>query len=178
MCLVVMLSGALAGCSDQAPEPVSTVAAEPYVCDGVPSDGVRSLLGGEVEVEPEGAWGADGIGFGCTIRPADGDGPTLMVIERGPGLFVGRGQDEQEELEQLMAQGDADPIEADVTGGGVVAGGRTDISAVWVCGERELSVELLRHPDAHDRREDVERLLISMLPWACGGADVPLATEG
>lgn len=166
----------LVGCTPTAPDPVATHADAPYVCDGVPLAGVQSLLGEDVTVQARGAWGADGIGFGCTIDAVEEDGPALLVLERGrAGSFIGGGADDEEELRQLGTQAAAEPIDADAPGGGVLFGPQ-EPTAVWVCDGRELSVELLADGELAERRDDVARLLISMLPWACGGEPVPVAS--
>lgn len=168
--------GLLVGCSGGEPAtPVPTVAVAPFICDGVPLEGVQILVGEDLSVRVHGVWGADGGGFGCIVDPADGHGPSLMILERGRAGSIGGEADDASELERLMEQAEAAPIVADFPGSGVLFGPDKP-TAVWVCDGRELSVEVFADDwEEHDRRPDAERLLISMLPWACDGQPVPTA---
>ena len=64
-------------------------------------------------------------------------------------------------------------IDADASGSGFLFGD-SKATAMWVCGNHVLAVELLDvDTQGRDRRADARNLLVSMLPWACGGDEVP-----
>jgi hypothetical protein len=161
---VVAAVVALGGCSSPDTTAAPDVAEAPYACDGVPQRGVELALGGKGEPEQTGSWAGRGPAFSCIVRNGD-PGPRVFVTYGDPSTFLS--------LEVAAEQQNAEPIEADVTGSGYVFGGSKP-TAMWVCDAHVLAVELLgEETEGRDGRADAENLLLSMLPWACDGADVP-----
>lgn len=169
---------AVAACTGPDLEEVPTEAAEPFVCAGVPAEGVTLLLGADAaRARTSGHWGDDGIGFDCVVELESGDPGRVMVISGDVGIAFGSG-DATEALEEFSAQGDAAAIDADAAGGGYVYGsGEESATAAWVCDSRVLSVEAFDvDVEGRELRADVENLLVSMLPWACGDEEAPAGT--
>ena len=168
----------VAACTSPDLSPVPADAEPPYVCDGVPQQSVELILGGEsVDVSTQGRWGADGAGFDCVVETGDGAG-RVMVIEAAPPSAILAAADAATTLQMLADQGESEPLDLDVPGAGYVYGPDSP-TAVWVCDERVLSVELIAvGTQGRDLRADATALLTSMLPWACGGEDAPESTDG
>ena len=176
--LMVMCAvpGLLVACSGRdTTTPVPTEAQPPYVCDGVPRRGVELVTGApDAEVTQEGQWGSDDRNFYCRV-----------VVEQDPGLF--RGLTVAEQRVAVSIFGDAataeedlratsgQVIEADEPGVGAVYGSTEGtVTAVWACEERVLWVEAQGvFDDGRVAEEDVSNLLVSMLPWVCGGQEAP-----
>ncbi|WP_273653299.1 hypothetical protein [Cellulomonas fimi] len=155
----------LAGCSTPDDSPVPTLAEAPWICPGVPQTGVELALGGPAEVETTNSW-EPGLGhatFQCFAER--GDDARLMVTYGGPGsgpspqdVRTGRG---------------AVPISADADGEGWAEHAEGSSVATWQCGDNILRVGLVGPVDGRDGLTDVSNLLVSMLPWACEGEEVP-----
>lgn len=177
-CVVALLALPLVGCAGPDRTPVPTEASGDMACDGVPRAGVELVLGGPVVVQRDhGQWGAEESGFQCDVVAAGG-GTALVAVEEWDVRTRYGGSDESV-VDLLGAQGGAEAIEAAAPGAGFVTGGDgADASAGWVCGGRVLTVALLGVTTAgRDQRADAERLLVSMLPWACGDEDAPPRTR-
>lgn len=166
----------LTACTGGAPTPVPREAGAPFVCAGVPSEGTALILGGDVvQLRRHGEWGVDGSGFQCDVGPAPGGDALIMVEEWDVAIRLGTDGDSA--LKMLAAQTGATLIEADSIGAGYTSGSADEGSATWVCADRMLAVDLLGVQTAgRDQRADAEALVVSMLPWACGGEDVPERT--
>jgi len=167
------LVAVLAGCSRPDTSPVPTTAASPYVCDGVPQEGAALALGGKASVQSQaGSWTTDRPNFVCILDGSGDRGLQVDVVESGR-----IGATDQEALEEIRRTNDVDPIEADGPGAGFVTKPGAGTTAHWVCDGRYLQVSLDGDPvKGRDGDQDVENLLVSMLPWACGGEDVPAAS--
>lgn len=173
----VCLLLALGGCSGPDLSAVPTEATAPFVCDGVPEAGTALLLGGKVaQKQTHGRWGDDGAGFDCVIELESGGAGRVMVIAGEVGVVFGA-TDEASSVEEFSKQGNATAIDADATGGGYVYGSGANLTAAWACGGRVVSVEIFdADVKSRDGRADAGNLLVSMLPWACGGQDPPKQT--
>jgi hypothetical protein len=169
--VLVLAVSSLAACTGPSTDPVSTTAATPYVCSGVPRAGTELLLGGSATLDrTRGAWGDDGVGFNCAVKHDDA---ALLVNEEPSSSGGSWGVDDATVLATLAQQANAAVIDADAPGQGYVFGP----SAAWVCDGRFLRVESVDvDVDGRDVSTDVSRLLVSMLPWACGGAGAPEAS--
>lgn len=175
---VVGVLAALAGCTTGSTEPVPTLAEEPFVCDGVPLDGIR-LMTGTDEIEREssgGTWGDVTDPVVCNVRTADGSG--LVTVSQEPLEWFGVG-DAEAYLEEVAGRQGAQRIEAEATGGGYAyPEGEETVSAQWACGEQRVALTVYRLAGGdRDPLTDVSRYLTSMLPWACDGADAPVRTR-
>ena len=97
---------------------------------------------------------------------------TSMPVDQG-GTW---GSDENSIQSTLASQGGAERITSDGDGiGYVFAQG----SAGWVCSGRFTLVVLDDVSTAKRApRADARALVVSMLPWACGGEKVPARTVG
>ena len=123
-----------------------------------------AALGGDVEARQTGSWIADGPAFSCSVTRSEGK---VFVTYGDPTTFLS--------LEQSSEQEGAEPITADSAGEGYLFGDSKP-TAMWVCDDHVLAVELIDvDTDGRDGRDDAQRLLVSMLPWACDGAAVPQA---
>lgn len=168
--LGVALVAACTSAPDAAPVPLD--ATGPFVCDGVPSTGVELILGGPVERESSSGRWADPR-FGCIVHPTDGRASSVTVSYRDVSEGAEWGDTDEAVLRTLSAQGGATAFEADVPG----AGYRYGDTAGWVCSGRFLLVSALGEtPPGRDWEQDVERLAVSLLPWACAGAEAPART--
>lgn len=165
---------AVAACGGPDLDAVPTKAVEPFVCAGVPAGATALLLGGEVtQKRTSGRWGDGGIGFDCVVELASGDPGRVMVISGDVGIAFGTG-DAATALADFSRQADAESIDADAKGGGYVYGRASNATAAWVCASRVLSVEAFdADVEGRNARSDAENLLVSMLPWACGGDEAP-----
>ena len=177
--LVVALAAGLvvAGCSGpDATTPVPTEATDPYVCTGVPERSLELMLGGAVMSTREyGTWGLEGRGFMCDIARV-GDGRGVVLIEEWD-VGTKQGIEPEQALEMFALERDAASITAEAPGAGYAIGDEESGSAKWVCGERMLVVSTSGVRDfGRDQRADAEALLVSMLPWACDGEEVPERT--
>jgi len=160
--LGVVALAALTACTSPDTAPVPTTAADPYVCAGVPQEGTELALGGSGTAKETGSWLADGPAFSCAVTRSGGK---VFVTYGDPTTFLS--------LDQAGQQLDAEPLTADGDGSGYVFGD-SRATAMWVCGEHVLAVELIGvDVKGRDQRDDAENLLISMLPWACGDTAVP-----
>ena len=169
----------VAGCAGPDLSPVPSQAASPFVCDGVPQAGAELTLGGPVKVKRTvGTWGRANEEFACSVvRKADVDGLILISDEDLRGVSPTTG--EQGQLAVLALQGDAQPIHADAVGAGYVFGIEPSGGAAWICNGRYITVNLERvEVEGRSQRADAQALLVSMLPWACGGQKVPAQTVG
>jgi len=165
----------LAGCSGPDTTAVPTEGAAPFVCDGVSARGVELALGGAAVAErTEGSW-AEGERFSCAVTREQGSG-TIMVTSMPVDQSGTWGSDENSIQSTLASQGGAERITSGGDGiGYVFAQG----SAGWVCSGRLTLVVLDDMSTAkRDQRADARALLVSMLPWACGGEKVPARTVG
>ena len=164
--LVVLV---LAGCSGPSTDPVPTTASSPYVCTGVQQDGADLALGGASTSDRQrGTWGDDPVGFSCEVNGPSG---SILVSEEPAGAASTWGSNGAEVLASLKKQGAAAAITADQPGAGYTFG---DGSAGWVCGERFLLVQILdADTKGRDPKVDAGNLVVSMLPWTCGDAEVP-----
>jgi hypothetical protein len=167
--LAVLTAG---GCTGPSQDAVPTAADSPYVCAGVQRRGAELALGGDVVADREsGTWGGYPVGFNCAV---DGPSGATILVNEKPSEGSGWGSNDSEVLATLAEQGNAAKIDADAPGAGYAFGGS---SAGWVCDQRFVLVELLdAETEGRDHAADAERLLVSMLPWACDGADVPTAS--
>jgi len=149
-------------CSSPDTAAVPTTADAPYVCAGVPQRGTSLTLGGDVSAQETGSWLADGPAFSCTV---DRSGGRVFVTYGDPTTFLS--------LATAGEQQDSVAIDADASGSGFLFGD-SKATAMWVCGNHVLAVELLDvDTQGRDRRADARNLLVSLLPWACGDTAVP-----
>jgi len=160
---------ALAACSGPSTDPVPTTASSPYVCTGVQQEGADLALGGSSTSDRQrGTWGDDPVGFNCQV---DGPSGSILVNEKPVAAGSTWGSNGPDVLVTLKRQGLAAPIDATQPGAGYMFG---DGSAGWVCGERFLLIQILdADTKGRDARADAGNLLVSMLPWTCGDAEVP-----
>lgn len=174
---VLLLGGCAAG-ADLTPVP--TVAEEPFVCDGVQQAGAELILGGPVAaIHASGSWGVESgewtgnKWFGCLIELETGGDPNIQIDSVPPDGAGVWGTDPPTIRRSLSTQPDAHEIVADAPGDGFTFG---DGAAGWVCAD-SFTLVVLDDVEAtgRDRTADARSLLISMLPWACGGADAPSA---
>jgi len=166
----------LAGCTSPDTSPVPTTAESPYVCDGVPLEGAELTLAGEASVDTQsGSWSSDGPNrpnFLCILSGSGDRSLQIDVVESGRIAPT-----DEKALEVIEKTNDAEPIEADGPGAGYVTKPGAGTVAHWVCDGRYIKVSF--DGDAvkgRDGNQDVENLLVSMLPWACGGDEVPEAS--
>jgi len=176
---VVVLVATLAGCSGPSRDPVPTAAAAPFICDGVPQAGMALILGAPVKTTQDvGRWGDKSQGFHCNvIREDDLGGAVLVADEDLRDVAPTHGEEGQRA--HLKSQANPAQIDADSDGWGYVYGNRGDQIAAWVCNGRYITVDLVSvDVEVRDPRADAQALLVSMLPWACGGEKVPEGTVG
>jgi hypothetical protein len=169
LALVVVLTG----CSRPDTSPVPTTAESPYVCDGVPLEGAELTLAGKASVDKQsGSWITERPNFLCVL---DGSGDRMLQIDVVESVRIG--PTDEKALEVIEKTNDAEPIEADAPGAGYVTKPGAGTVAHWVCDGRYIKVTF-RGDDVKGRNgnQDVENLLVSMLPWACGGDEVPEAS--
>lgn len=165
-----------AGCVGPSTDPVPTTAEAPFLCDGVPREGVELMTGlAEPEAEQAGDRSDPEARRGCAVRDDDGETVLNVSWRTIDGLGVGS---PEEYLETLAGDENATPIEADASGGGYVIGPQDQPAGYWVCDDsRWLLVELFDGADGRDGFDDVARFVESVLPWTCGGEDFPEAEE-
>ena len=158
--------------------PVPTGAAAPFVCDGVPGRAAELILGGDVAAKRRyGQWGLKDGGFQCDVVRAGTNNGVVMVEEWDVGTLLGVSPEDA--LRQFATEAAAEPVSASTRGAGYVIGTAKSGSAKWVCGERVLVVDLVSvGNEGRDQRADAQALLVSMLPWACGGEKPPAQTVG
>lgn len=177
---VVVVLGAvsilLSGCSEPDKSAVPTEAKDPFVCAGVPAGAAELILGGGVVKHSSfGEWGLKDEGFQCAVGRDDGGSELIQVQEWAIATKLGGNADDA--LSLFAAEADATKIDAGSDGAGYVAGTSESGSASWACGERMLTVDLIRvETEGRDQRADAQALLVSMLPWACGGERAPAQT--
>ncbi|MDC7120355.1 hypothetical protein OMK64_02265 [Cellulomonas fimi] len=156
----------LGACSTPDDSPVPTTAAAPWACPGVPQEGVDLILGGAAEdTETRNSW-EPGLGhatFGCLADR--GDDARLTVTYGGPGSGP--------TADSMKTMRGAVPITADATGEGWADQSDELNVAVWECGDNVLMVRFEGTVEGRDSLTDATHLLVSMLPWACDGAEVP-----
>ena len=174
----VLSSLVLAGCVGGVDgTPVPTTAAEPFLCTGVPREGVELLSGvSDLRVsEGAGAWDDSAWSFACFVSTADDDG--VVSVDSEPAVWHGF-----ETAEDYLAQFEGSdtwvPIDGTGPGGGYAGRPSEDlVEAQWACGERRIRVTAFTVAGGgRDPVEDVSRLMVSMLPWACGDQDAPPRT--
>jgi len=171
----------LAGCTSRdVSTPVPTEAAAPYLCDGVPARGVALLTGASApKVEQTGGWGRKDRGFYCfvTVEQDAGLFRGLTVIDQRVGATIyGSAEAAQAELRATTGR----LITASAPGVGAVYGSRKgDLTAAWSCGDRYLEVMAKGvFDDGRGAEQDLSNLVVSMLPWVCGGEKAPARTVG
>lgn len=175
---VVCLS--LAGCGvGGSTTPVPLEAKAPFLCTGVPREGVELLSGARsLQVsEGTGGWGAEEDSFACFVRVSDADEGVISVT-REPLDWHGSAS-AQEYLEQFEGTALWTPIDGEGPGAGYAAQETPgSATAQWICGDDRVIVNafMLAGGD-RDPVEDVGRLMLSMLPWACGEAEAPERTR-
>ncbi|MGH8824313.1 MAG: hypothetical protein ACRDVN_07550 [Jiangellaceae bacterium] len=168
---------AVAGCTGaDAETPVPETAEAPFGCPGVPLRGAELMSGEEtLEVAEEtGDWGDVPGEFFCFLQAAeDDDAETAVIVEERDVESAGFGTAD-EVVEMLRTTDGAHPIESTQPGEGYVFGSGSDsVDAWWVCSDRLVKTTLLSPVEGRDPHADVSRYLASMLPWACGGEQVP-----
>jgi hypothetical protein len=171
--LVIAAALALGGCTGPSLDPVPTTATGPWVCDGVSERSAELILGGDADVEAtHNTWGDREGGFSCLLEHGGILGPSLLVADIPTGL-MGWGATDGDAVDVMANKDGARKITAEFPGEGYVYEGDT---AGWVCDGRvvQVSVGSVDVP-GRDRDADVTNLLISTLPWACGGEEAPLA---
>jgi hypothetical protein len=168
-----------AGCNSQEPTdtPIPEAATGPYACPGVPWEGARLMAGtDELAVQHNsGRWGAEETAdqFQCSLATPDGAERSRAVEVRDYGAFA-----PSEVTAEAMRRIDRSQlIQADQPGEGYVWDhDESLVKAAWVCDGRHLVVDFFHYGqpvEGRDPHADVSRYLVSMLPWACGGEDVP-----
>lgn len=174
-----LVSVGLVGCSSSerdAETPVPETAAPPFACPGVPLRGAELMSGNDslAVIMHSGAWGDVPGGFYCVLADSDDQHRTALRVEEWPVESIGFGPTEAVR-EQMRRNNGSQRIEADHPGVGYVwTSGDGIVNAWWVCNERVLQVDLYTHGfEGRDGLEDVSRYVRWMLPWACGGEDVP-----
>lgn len=162
----------VAGCGSGSSEPVPTSAAEPYVCEGVPSVGLERMTGvDDLRAEDQHPWAGDV--FTCEVL--DERGSTVVFVYRDDRLVAGMGSPE-DQLAAGLAGGGVEVVASAPGRGYVIADGEHS-EARWACEDGVRTEILLQQPDRdRDLQEDLSRYLVSILPWACGDEDPPPAT--
>jgi hypothetical protein len=128
----------------------------------------------EVQVD-SGQWGAEVTAdqFHCSLATPEGAEQSRAIEVRDYGAFAPA----EVTVEAMREMDRAQPIRADQPGEGYVWD--HDVSLVkagWICDERQVVVDFFHYGqpvEGRDPQTDVTRYLTSMLPWACGGEDVP-----
>lgn len=175
----------LAGCAGPDLSPVPVPGEEPFVCHGVSGRAVELMFGAPVgDVTDSGSWGfpRDRLGgadaFGCNVDP-EGRDDAALIIHFQPLAWGYWADTEENLLAYVQDRSGPRSIEASAPGWGYRWGEEDDVGAVWTCDDYALIVRAWGSlPEGRDRGEDVERLLVSMLPWACEGVEAPRRTGG
>lgn len=172
------------GCTnDGLGEPVATEASAPFLCDGVPLEGLERLAnitGLTADDTDTGSWDSN---FRCAAM--DGDDAVVQVSAHATGPLGEAPIEDQ--IAELASLAEAVPIDAQADGGGAgfVLPDRGVPLARWLCEDgTRTDVELFRSPlgdspsdaDRDALTADLSRYLVSLLPWACGDTQPPSAT--
>lgn len=178
---VVGLLAVVAGCTPAEVVPVPTSASAPFVCDGVPAQAVELVLGvpiEDVDVKYRDPW--DAAVFDCAVSAGPGENDPTVWVTRGPVSLGPFGDADAAKEEFAQAQAPDRYLEVPgVDGAGMsYRYGETGVMAVWECGDVYLNVFLARVTESgRDAIDDAANLVVSMLPWTCGGQEVPLASR-
>lgn len=128
----------------------------------------------EVQVD-SGRWGAEESAdqFHCSLATPEGAEQSRAIEVRDYGAFAPA----ELTVDALRGIDSAQQISADQPGEGYVwEHDESLMKAGWVCDERHVVVDFFHYGqpvEGRDAQTDLTRYLTSMLPWACGGEDVP-----